>query len=99
MLPGIDMLRLFIERILRRKNPFKGDTNHYHHILIKNIKFSKTTKFTLIIMISNIVLIQTNIEKLIIIILNLLLYILTIYNKKIQKNFKIYLIIIFRAQL
>ncbi len=33
MLPGIDMARLFIERIYNRKNPFKADNNHLHHIL------------------------------------------------------------------
>ena len=36
MLPGIDMLRLFLERILK-KNPFKGDRNHLHHLFyLKN---------------------------------------------------------------
>lgn len=33
ILPGIDMLRLFIERILKKKNPFYGDRNHLHHLL------------------------------------------------------------------
>ncbi len=33
MLPGIDMARLFIERIYNRKNPLKADNNHLHHIL------------------------------------------------------------------
>jgi len=31
--PGIDMIRLFFFRILRKKDPFKGDRNHIHHIL------------------------------------------------------------------
>jgi len=35
MLPGIDMLRLFFHRIYNKKNPFIGDNNHLHHILIK----------------------------------------------------------------
>ncbi|MBD1162850.1 hypothetical protein IDG48_04760 [Pelagibacterales bacterium SAG-MED12] len=33
MVPGIDMLRLFTMRIYRKKNPFKGDLNHLHHLL------------------------------------------------------------------
>lgn len=33
LLPGIDMLRLFVYRIINKKSPFKGDRNHYHHIL------------------------------------------------------------------
>jgi UDP-GlcNAc:undecaprenyl-phosphate GlcNAc-1-phosphate transferase len=39
MLPGIDMLRLFIVRIYKKKNPFIGDRNHFHHLL--NNKFNK----------------------------------------------------------
>lgn len=33
MVPGLDMLRLFIERLLKRKNPFAGDRKHIHHLL------------------------------------------------------------------
>ena len=36
MIPGIDMFRLFVERIARKKNPFKGDRNHLHHILLNS---------------------------------------------------------------
>jgi UDP-GlcNAc:undecaprenyl-phosphate GlcNAc-1-phosphate transferase len=39
MLPGIDMLRLFIVRIYKKKNPFIGDRNHFHHLLTN--KFNK----------------------------------------------------------
>ncbi len=42
-IPGLDMFRLFIERILKNKNPFKGDNNHLHHILLRNVGFIKTT--------------------------------------------------------
>ena len=38
MLPGIDMLRLFIIRIINKKNPFKGDRQHLHHYLKNNFK-------------------------------------------------------------
>ena len=42
MIPGIDMLRLFCKRIYNKKNPFKGDLDHFHHLLIKklNLKYS-----------------------------------------------------------
>jgi UDP-GlcNAc:undecaprenyl-phosphate/decaprenyl-phosphate GlcNAc-1-phosphate transferase len=39
MLPGIDMFRLFIVRIYKKKNPFIGDRNHFHHLLTN--KFNK----------------------------------------------------------
>jgi len=41
ILPGVllltvyDMTRLFTERILIRKSPFRADKNHIHHLLIK----------------------------------------------------------------
>ena len=41
MIPGIDMFRLFITRLLLKKNPFKGDKNHLHHILLKKFNQSK----------------------------------------------------------
>ena len=38
IVPGIDMFRLFTERLIKRKDPFSADNNHLHHILLK--KFS-----------------------------------------------------------
>jgi len=34
MFPGIDMLRLFVIRLFNKQNPFVGDKNHIHHILL-----------------------------------------------------------------
>ena len=34
-LPGVDMLRLFIQRIINRKNPFLGDREHLHHYFLE----------------------------------------------------------------
>lgn len=36
---GIDMIRIFFERISNKKNIFKRDNNHFHHILLRNFKF------------------------------------------------------------
>jgi UDP-GlcNAc:undecaprenyl-phosphate GlcNAc-1-phosphate transferase len=33
-IPGLDMFRLFIERIFNKKNPFKPDNNHLHHLVL-----------------------------------------------------------------
>ena len=38
MIPAIDMLRLFIIRLINKKHPFKGDLNHLHHIVFKLTK-------------------------------------------------------------
>ncbi len=38
LLPGLEMARLFIERILNKKNPLLADRNHFHHLLLKYFK-------------------------------------------------------------
>lgn len=40
-LPAVDMTRLFVERIYKRKNPFFGDLNHFHHIVFLKRKKSE----------------------------------------------------------
>ena len=42
LLPGIDMLRLFIVRIIAKKNPFYPDREHLHHLFLKKFNFKKT---------------------------------------------------------
>lgn len=37
IIPGIDMLRVFIERYLNKKHPFNPDTTHLHHLFNKMI--------------------------------------------------------------
>ncbi len=39
MLPGLDMLRLFINRLLNNKNPFHGDREHIHHLLLDRYNY------------------------------------------------------------
>ena len=41
-LPIIDSFRLFFTRIYYGKNPFLGDENHFHHIIIRKFSFKKT---------------------------------------------------------
>ena len=41
--PGIDMIRLFVVRLYKGLNPFKGDRNHIHHLLLKFFSYKKTT--------------------------------------------------------
>ena len=38
MIPGIDMLRLFIQRLSKLNNPFVADRNHIHHLLQLNLE-------------------------------------------------------------
>ena len=43
MLPGIDMLRLFLTRIKNNQNPLVGDRKHLHHFLLNKFNKSNTT--------------------------------------------------------
>ena len=36
-LPGIDMFRLFLFRIIRGEHPFKADRNHIHHLILDKL--------------------------------------------------------------
>ena len=56
MVPGIDMFRLFIERLLKKEDPFKGDRNHLHHILINRFNLSRTLLIYFTVMIFFIIL-------------------------------------------
>ena len=42
LIPGIDMMRLFIFRLINNKNPFQPDKDHIHHLLLKKYGFTKT---------------------------------------------------------
>jgi UDP-GlcNAc:undecaprenyl-phosphate GlcNAc-1-phosphate transferase len=42
MIPGIDLLRLAIFRLVKGKHPFSADRNHLHHLLLNNFGFNKT---------------------------------------------------------
>ena len=51
-LPGMDMLRLFIERILHGKNPLIGDREHLHHYFVRlySYRFSILSIFVISIL-------------------------------------------------
>jgi len=50
IIPGLDMLRLYIQRIYNKKNPFKADLNHLHHILLKKFSYNKAIIYLLSIL-------------------------------------------------
>ncbi len=52
LLPGIDMLRLFIVRLSAKKNPFYPDREHLHHILLRKFDYSKTFFILILLMIT-----------------------------------------------
>ena len=42
LLPGLDLLRLTLKRLLSFKNPFLGDRDHIHHLLINRYSLKVT---------------------------------------------------------
>jgi UDP-GlcNAc:undecaprenyl-phosphate GlcNAc-1-phosphate transferase len=42
LLPGLDLIRLFIYRICKGRHPFKADRNHLHHLLLVIFSEKKT---------------------------------------------------------
>lgn len=85
MLPGVDMIRLSILRLLNNKSPFEGDNNHIHHLLIKKYNYEKTILIiSLLIFIPIFIFNFVKINPLVIIISFLFLYfiILRIAQKK-----------------
>ena len=49
LIPGLDMLRLFILRLSNKKSPFLGDLNHFHHLLIFNLHLHKAIIYYLLL--------------------------------------------------
>jgi UDP-GlcNAc:undecaprenyl-phosphate GlcNAc-1-phosphate transferase len=88
MLPGIDMLRVFAERIINKKNPFSADRKHLHHLLIAmNINNKKIlTIFLLLILCPIIINNYSNIKSIYIIIFYIFFYciLVTKIKKKIS---------------
>tara|TARA_B110000977_G_scaffold94177_1_gene124527 strand:+ start:1307 stop:2290 length:984 start_codon:yes stop_codon:yes gene_type:complete len=87
MIPGIDMLRLFCVRIYNKKNPFKGDRNHFHHILTDKLSINKSLLVYLILILwPNLVYSFFEVQSYYLIIINILIYSFLIeifkYNKK-----------------
>ena len=75
LIPSLDMLRLFLVRIIKGKHPFKGDLKHLHH-MVDN--FVKNKNITILITISLCIfpslLMLTGLETYFILFLNLAIY-------------------------
>ena len=85
MIPGLDMLRLFIYRILKKKDPLQADNEHLHHYLIKIYGLNKALIFYFLLMNMPIIFsLYTNLSKIFLIIMSLLVYSFFIFFLKKQ---------------
>jgi UDP-GlcNAc:undecaprenyl-phosphate GlcNAc-1-phosphate transferase len=88
MLPGLDMLRVFIIRVVNKKNPFSPDRIHLHHLLINHglNNINILIIFTLLILSPILINFYTNLKSIYIILFYILFYIILILKlKKIPK--------------
>ena len=87
MIPGIDMFRLFCKRLYNKKNPFKGDLDHLHHLLKNryNLKISLTI-YIILVAWPNIVAKLIVINHVYLIVINILVYSLLVINYKNKIN-------------
>ena len=85
MIPGLDMLRLFFQRISKNKNPLKADKNHLHHLLLKKFSLKKTIIINFVLMILPILLMILDVNHLFIIVFFSLLYLIIFYKLSYKK--------------
>ena len=81
LIPFLDMVRVMISRIIKNKNPFMGDRNHFHHYLLN---FFKGKKLSIIIYFIYVILpimtsiLMTDIKLEIIIVFSVIIYLVTL---------------------
>ena len=86
MLPGLDMLRVFTERVFNKKNPFLADRSHLHYLLLdKGLNLTKVLTILSMMVLSPIIINQYEYfsQIKIILIYFFLYFIFIIYLKKI----------------
>jgi UDP-GlcNAc:undecaprenyl-phosphate GlcNAc-1-phosphate transferase len=84
MLPGVDMLRVFLIRIIKKKNPFSPDRIHLHHLLVAQglNRINILTLFFLLILTPIFISFFTNLKPMYIILFNFLFYTILIFKLK-----------------
>lgn len=84
LLPGLDMFRLFLTRIIKKKSPFMADRSHFHHLLLKN--FGESKAFIIFIFFQSFLVIQSYyiVISFEVILLEIIFFYLLIFNLKIK---------------
>ena len=82
ILLGIDMFRVFLQRLIMKRNPFIGDTEHLHHLLAKKYNNHKiiTLIISLALVVPNLIIILYPTDMLFFLIVYLFLYFFYIRN-------------------
>jgi hypothetical protein len=90
LIPGLDMLRVAVFRIIHKKHPFSSDKNHIHYLILSKFKFYQT-----VIIIQSLIIFPVVIDiffknkfTIFFIIISIIIYFLIIYlltSKKLNK--------------
>ena len=89
LIPALDMLRLFVSRIIEKKHPFKGDLNHLHHKVENYFKNKNiAVLITICLCVFPSVLIFFEFKTYYNLIISLIIYFSLILFLKIQSKFK-----------
>ena len=86
LIPGIDMIRLFFERIKKKRNPFSYDRLHFHHLLLEKYDYLKTVCIILLFVSLPIIANHLGFAKLNIIFISIILYSISILILKKKNN-------------
>ena len=86
LIPGLDMLRLFITRIYKKKNPFSSDRMHIHYLLTAKIGIKKYLFLISFFLIIKVILGTNFFYNYFLIIFLIIIYTLLIYFSKITQK-------------
>jgi UDP-GlcNAc:undecaprenyl-phosphate GlcNAc-1-phosphate transferase len=85
--PGIDMLRLFFERFFNKKNPFRPDNNHLHHLLLFKFQKKNIASFLMIfVLLFPYFLTFSKISNILVILITLIGYFIIFISLRINKK-------------
>ena len=84
-LPGLDMLRIFLSRLSKLKNPFNGDLNHIHHLSVNKLGLIKSNILISFIQILNYAFFLISKNEILSICFTIMVYILLINFTKHRK--------------
>ena len=82
LIPGLEMIRLTISRLLKARHPFSADQNHLHHLLNKNISVEKTFLVSLSLILIPVIINELINETILIILITTFIYIFLIFKLK-----------------
>ena len=85
LIPGLDLIRLFIIRILKKRNPLSPDKLHLHHILISKFSQNKSLSIILSIVSLPVILDYFEMNNFFSIIITVILYFSLLISLKINK--------------